>query len=89
MVSCCPVLESYGLTETVGGVTVTTADEKYSGHVGYITKNCELKLVDVPEMNYTSLDKDENGNSTPRGEICMRGPCLFVGYYKDRRDFIY
>ncbi len=36
--------------------------------------NLEFKFVDVPEMNYTSEDKDENGNPSPRGEICMRGP---------------
>ncbi len=36
-------------------------------------------------MNYTSEDKDEKGNPAPRGEICMRGPCVFVGYYKDSK----
>jgi long-chain acyl-CoA synthetase len=34
----------------------------------------EYKLVDVPEMEYLSTDKDENGNVTPRGEVCLRGP---------------
>jgi long-chain acyl-CoA synthetase len=62
---------------------VTCADEKESGHVGYTTKNCEIKLVDVADMNYTSVDKDSQGNSIPRGEICMRGPAVFIGYYKD------
>lgn len=35
--------------------------------------NIEFKLVDVPELEYLSTDKDENGNPRPRGEIWVRG----------------
>ena len=34
-------------------------------------------------MNYLSTDIDENGFSTPRGEIWARGPGVFLGYYHD------
>lgn len=36
----------------------------------------EIKLDDVEEMNYTV----EKNNS---GEICVRGPSVSMGYYKD------
>lgn len=54
-----------------------------SGNVGGIMPSMELKLVDVPDMNYFSTDKDEVGNSLPRGEICVRGHSVIPSYYKD------
>jgi long-chain acyl-CoA synthetase len=81
--ACCPIIEAYGQTENTGGAFVTLAADTESGHVGGPTVNIEAKLQDVPEMNYTSEDKDSAGNSQPRGEICLRGPAIFPGYYKD------
>ena len=37
------------------------------------------RLESVPEMNYDALDK-----TAPKGELLMRGPMNFSGYYKDQ-----
>ena len=58
---CCPILEGYGQTESAAPVCITWAQDPTGGHVGGPYRTCEVKLVDVPEMKYTSDDKDESG----------------------------
>jgi long-chain acyl-CoA synthetase len=74
----CHVSEGYGMTETSCLISCTLPGDNTTGHVGAPSPSCEVKLADVPEMEYTSNDKPY-----PRGEICVRGPILFKGYYKD------
>ncbi|KAI8468294.1 MAG: hypothetical protein J3K34DRAFT_427744 [Monoraphidium minutum] len=75
---CCTVLEGYGMTETSCTISLTRPDDPTIGHVGAPLPCCEVKLVDIPEMNYTRGDRPY-----ARGEVCVRGPTVFQGYYKD------
>ncbi|XP_062108388.1 long chain acyl-CoA synthetase 6, peroxisomal-like isoform X1 [Humulus lupulus] len=72
------VAEGYGMTETSCVISSMDEGDSLSGHVGSPNPACEIKLVDVPEMNYTTADEPY-----PRGEICVRGPIVFRGYHKD------
>ena len=72
------VLEGYGMTESACVISKTAQDDFTTGHVGAPAPCCEIKLVDVPEMRYT-----KNDHPHPRGEICVRGPSVFRGYYKN------
>jgi long-chain acyl-CoA synthetase len=54
IVCCCPIIEGYGQTESSGASFVTRGDDPTTGHVGGPTVCTEFKLVDVPDMGYTS-----------------------------------
>ncbi|PHU09714.1 Long chain acyl-CoA synthetase 5 [Capsicum chinense] len=77
VVTCANVLQGYGLTETCAGSFVARPDElAMVGTVGPPLPIIDVCLESVPEMGYDAL------GDTPRGEICIRGKCLFSGYYK-------
>lgn len=57
----CPFAEGYGQTEGLGGSFLTHPEDPIMGHVGGPIPHLEFKLIDVPEMKYFSVDKNELG----------------------------
>lgn len=74
----CLVLEGYGSSEALCIASSIPGDLK-GGALGPPYPTGEVKLVSIPEMGYTA-----NDFPYPRGEICVRGPITFSGYYKDK-----
>ncbi|XP_075240863.1 long-chain-fatty-acid--CoA ligase 5-like isoform X2 [Convolutriloba macropyga] len=70
-----PVFEGYGQSECTAAATLTLPGQASLGNVGIPLACCEIKLIDVPEMNYYAKDD--------KGEVCFRGTHCFSGYYKD------
>lgn len=72
----CPVIQGYGLTETCAASNVQHINDQRPGNVGPTTACCEMKLISCPEMGYVVT------SHPPRGEVCLRGHNIFVGYHK-------
>jgi len=71
-----PAIQGYGLTETTGLLCAQPVDHLGTEVVGAPFPSSEVKLVDVPDMKYTSEDKP-----FPRGELWARGTGIALGYY--------
>ncbi|CBH14145.1 fatty acyl CoA synthetase 2 [Trypanosoma brucei gambiense DAL972] len=67
--------QGWGLTETVCVGTKQVAGDMEPAAAGKQERTCEMRLLDVEGYKHT----DE---PDPRGEILLRGPFLFKGYYK-------
>lgn len=67
-----------GLTETCAGSFVARPHEMgMVGTVGPPLPVVDIRLESVPDMGYDAISP-----TNPCGEICIRGKCLFSGYYK-------
>lgn len=85
----CPLVQGYGLTETCAGLTVQDPRDDRQGIAGAPIPCCEVKVVSCPDITdkaglpYLSTDrKDVNGSPVfGRGEICVKGDNVGLGYY--------
>lgn len=75
------LLQGYGLTESLSGVSVSMMHDIGAGSVGPVAPTTELRLRELPDMGYLSTDKPN-----PRGEILLRGPQMFKGYFKNEEE---
>lgn len=73
--------QGYGSTESYAGICCSLRYEANPGSCGAIGVTTEMKLRDIPDMNY--LSSDEGG---PRGELLIRGPQIFKEYYKNEEE---
>jgi long-chain acyl-CoA synthetase len=76
----CPVANYYGTTESTPKIPPILLTFQAPGVCanGVLRFGLEVKLRDVPEMNYTSADKPH-----PRGEIYIKSPTMTPGYYNN------
>jgi long-chain acyl-CoA synthetase len=78
---CCPILEGYGMAESSSASCFTRQGDPNAGHSGGPIKGVCIRLRDIPEFGYLSSDKPY-----PRGEICMKGPSITSGYFKNKEQ---
>jgi long-chain acyl-CoA synthetase len=81
----CPVIEGYGMTELGGAVLCTNINDLDTGFVGGPLGTAKIRLEDCEELNYSSKTK-KNDKTTPSGEICVKGPVCFSGYFRDKEN---
>lgn len=83
------MVQGYGLTETLAGLTIQASDDLRQGIAGQPIPSVEIKLDSTPDVTdrsgkpYLSTDRmDVDGNPVfGRGEIVGRGPGISSGYY--------
>ena len=80
-----PVIEGLGMTELSGSAFATNLHDLTNFTAGGVIGGAKMLLKSVPDLGY-SIDDVIDGVNCPAGEICLKGPLIFKGYYKNDEE---
>jgi long-chain acyl-CoA synthetase len=80
-----PIIEGLGMTELSGSAFCTSYHDLTNFTAGGVTGGVKMILKSVPDLGYT-IDDVIDGINCPAGEICLKGPLIFNGYYKNDEE---
>lgn len=70
-----PIIQAYGLTETSPAATINLLDSAtFNGSIGLPIPSTEVRVC------------DDDGNDVDVGEICIRGPQVMEGYWRNPEE---
>ncbi|KAF6835955.1 amp-binding enzyme [Colletotrichum musicola] len=75
-----PMLTGYGLTETAANGALGDPLEYTSTAIGPIPAAVDVKLVSIPDLNYST------DTVPPQGEIWVKGPAVLKEYYENPEE---
>ena len=67
------ILERYGMTETLMNISNPYSGERRPGTVGFPLPGISAKIL-LPDGQLAAIDEE--------GEVCVKGPNVFAGYWK-------
>lgn len=73
------ILERYGMTETLMNISNPYTGERRPGTVGFPLPGLSAKIV-LPNGETAAIDEE--------GEVCVKGPNVFAGYWKKEQATI-
>ena len=80
-----PIIEGLGMTELSGSAFCTNYHDLTNFTAGGVTGGAKMIIKSVPDLGYT-IDDVIDGVNCPAGEICLKGPLIFNGYYKNDEE---
>ena len=80
-----PIVEGLGMTELSGSPFCTNYNDYTNFTAGGVNWGARMLLKSVPDLGYT-VDDVIDGIKCPAGEMCLKGPVVFHGYYKNDEE---